>query len=176
MHDSTPIKEFLRYQGEFMAYLMAILRDFNAAEEVLQNAAVVIIEGATAGEPIRNFRAWAKEIVRRQALYHLRQQMQEAKRFRPISPELFEAISGAFLEDDAEVVPLEVQALRQCLAKLSARKREMLALRYERQQSFEQIGHKLGTTAGAAQRALSRIRILLNECILATLRASEEMS
>lgn len=176
MHDSTPIKDFLRYQGEFMAYLMAILHDFDAAEEVFQNAAVVIVEGATAGEPIRNFRAWAKEIVRRQALYRLRKQAQEAKVFRPISPELFEAISTAFLEDDSEEVRRDLHALRQCLEKLPPRQREMLTLRYERQQSFEQIGRTAGTTPGAAQRALSRIRMALHDCILATLRASQELA
>ena len=176
VNDVTPIKEFLRYRGEFLAYLMAILRDFHAAEEVLQNAAVVIVEGATAGEPIRNFRAWAKEIVRRQALYRLRQQTQEAKRFRPISLELFEAISVPFLEEDAVGVQPEIRALRECVEKLPTRQREVLALRYEQQKSFEQIGQSTGTTAGAAQRALSRIRVALHECVLATLRASQENS
>lgn len=175
MDPATPIKELLRYQGEFMAYLMAILRDFDAAEEVFQNAAVVIVEGATAGEPIRNFRAWAKEIVRRQALYRLRQQAQESRRFRPISLELFEAISAAFLEEDTEEVRREVQALRHCLDKLPPRQRELLVLRYERRQSFEQIGEAAGTTAGAAQRSLSRIRLALHDCILAALRASPEV-
>ena len=174
MNDATPIKEFLRYQGEFMAYLMAILRDFNAAEEVFQNAAVVIIEGATAGEPIRNFRAWAKEIVRRQALYRLRKQKQEAKLFRPIAPELFEALSAAFLEDDTEEARRELQALRLCLDKLPPRQRELLVLRYERQQSFEQIGQQAGTTPGATQRALSRIRLALHDCVQAALQAAQE--
>lgn len=176
MNDSTPIKEFLRYQGEFMAYLMAILRDFDAAEEVFQNAAVVIVEGATAGEPIRNFRAWAKEIVRRQALYRLRKQAQDARLFRPIAPELFEAISAAFMEEDTEGVRREVQALRLCLEKLPQRQREMLALRYEQQQSFDRISQTAGTTPGAVQRALSRIRMALHDCVRATLQASQEIS
>ncbi len=177
MNDSTPIKEFLRYQGEFMAYLMAILRDFDTAEEVFQNAAVVVIEGAAAArEPIRHFRPWAKEIVRRQALYRLRKQAQEAKLFRPISPELFDAISAAFLEDDAGGIGQEIQALRRCLEKLPPRQREMLVRRYERQQSFEQIGQAAGTTPAAAQRALSRIRMTLHDCVLATLQAARENS
>lgn len=176
MNDSTPIKEFLRYQGEFMAYLMAILRDFDAAEEVFQNAAVVIVEGATAGEPIRNFRAWAKEIVRRQALYRLRKQAQETRLFRPISFELFEEISATFLEGDAEDVPQEIQALRRCLEKLPPHQRRMLALRYEQRQSFEQIGRQAGTSPGAAQRALSRVRMALHDCVQAALQGSQETS
>jgi RNA polymerase sigma-70 factor (ECF subfamily) len=175
MDDPTPIKELLCYQGEFLAYLMAITRDFNAAEEVFQNAAVVIIEGATAGEPIRNFRAWAKEIVRRQALYYLRKQGQQAKHRRAIDPELFEAISDAFLEED-EGPGIEVKALRQCLEKVPAPQRRMLAMRYEGRASFEQIGQSVGTTAGAVQRALSRLRKALHDCVRAALRKTEEVA
>jgi len=174
MDDPTPIKELLRYQGEFMAYLMAITRDYAAAEEVFQNAAVVIIEGATAGEPIRNFRAWAKEIVRRQALYYLRKQGQQARHLRPIDPDLFEAISEAFLEED-EGPGVELQALRQCLQKVPAPQRRMLAMRYEGRASFEQIGRAVGTTPGAVQRALSRLRKALYECVQTTLRKAEQL-
>jgi len=175
MDDGTPIKELLRYQGEFLAYLMAITRDFNAAEEVFQNAAVVIIEGATAGEPIRNFRAWAKEIVRRQALYYLRKQGQQAKHRRAIDPELFEALSDAFLEED-EGPGIEVKALRQCLDKVPSPQRRMLTLRYEGKASFAQIGQSVGTTAGAVQRALSRLRKALHDCVRAALRKTEDLS
>jgi RNA polymerase sigma-70 factor, ECF subfamily len=175
MDDATPIKELLRYQGEFLAYLVAITRDFNAAEEVFQNAAVVIIEGATAGEPIRNFRAWAKEIVRRQALYYLRKQGQQARHRRPIDPDLFEAISEAFLEED-EGPDIEIKALRECLEKVPAPQRRMLAMRYEGRSSFEQIGKTVGATPAAVQRALSRLRKALHDCVQVTLRKTEELA
>ena len=55
-----------------MGYLYAITRDAELAEEVYQNAAVVIIEKASSDKAIRNFRAWAKEVVRRQALHAIR--------------------------------------------------------------------------------------------------------
>ena len=73
MNDPALIKDLLRHQGDFMAYLMAMVRDLDAAEEIFQNAAVVIMQHSTAAEgPIRDFRAWAKEIVRRQALHYIR--------------------------------------------------------------------------------------------------------
>jgi RNA polymerase sigma-70 factor (ECF subfamily) len=174
MDDPSPIRELLRYQGEFMAYLMAILHDFDAAEEVFQNAAVVIVEGARSGEEIRNFRAWAKEIVRRQALYRLRKQAQAAKLFRPMTPELFEAVSAAFMEETDEEAGGEVQALRGCLDKLPPRQRDMLLRRYERRESFEQIGKVVGSTPAAVQRALSRIRLALHDCVRAALQAARE--
>ena len=71
--DETPmIQQYLQLRSEFMGYLYAMTRDAELAEEVYQNAAVVVIESAEQQEAIRNFRAWAKEVVRRQAL-HARQ-------------------------------------------------------------------------------------------------------
>ena len=68
MNDPGLIRLLLRHQADFMAYLMAMVHDLDAAEEIFQNAAVVVIQHDVA-EPIRDFRAWAKEVVRRQALH-----------------------------------------------------------------------------------------------------------
>jgi hypothetical protein len=40
-----------------------------AVEAVLQHGAAVLFEGATAEDPSRNFRAWTREIIRRQFLH-----------------------------------------------------------------------------------------------------------
>ena len=63
MSDAPLIKQFLQYQADFMSYLMAITRNFDAAEEIFQNAAIVVMERSEEDEPIRDFRAWSKEIV-----------------------------------------------------------------------------------------------------------------
>jgi RNA polymerase sigma-70 factor (ECF subfamily) len=174
MTDDAPIKQLLRCQGEFMAYLMAIVRDFDAAEEVFQNAAVVILEGAASGAAIRDFRAWAKEIVRRQALYYLRQRVQAQRHVRPIEAELFEALSRAFLEEDGAAAGREAQALRACLDQLPAPRRRLLALRYETHASFEQIAAAVQSTAAAVQRTLSRVRKTLHDCVRAALLRPDE--
>ena len=94
MSDVPLIKQFLRHQSDFMSYLMAITRDFDAAEEIFQNAAIVVMERSSDDEPIRDFRAWAKEVVRRQALRHLREQAKE-QWVRSLEPILLEQISRA---------------------------------------------------------------------------------
>ena len=56
MSDPELVRQLLRHQGDFMAYLMAIVRDLDAAEEVFQNAAVVVMQhaGSPDAEPIRD--------------------------------------------------------------------------------------------------------------------------
>ena len=50
----TPlIQQYLQLRSEFMGYLYAMTRDADLAEEVYQNAAVVVMEKAGGPEPIR---------------------------------------------------------------------------------------------------------------------------
>ena len=178
MNEVPLIKQFLRHQSDFMAYLMAITRDFGAAEEVFQNAALVVIEHTEAQEPIRDFRAWAKEIVRRQALYYLRQQENREGRIRPIEPRLLEQIGRTFLEDDTtdQVVNREISALQHCIRQISETARKMLSMRYESRASFQQIAAAVAKTESAVQRALCRIRKSLHDCVRSKVSLSEEAS
>jgi RNA polymerase sigma-70 factor (ECF subfamily) len=175
MSDVPLIKQFLQHQSDFMAYLMAITRDFDAAEEVFQNAAVVVIEKAESDEKIRDFRAWAKEVVRRQALYYLRKRGDAAKRVRSIDPLLLEQINCAFIEDnsDESVMHDEMTALRQCISQVAEPQRTMLTMRYEGRASFDDIGLVVGKSSGAVQRALSRVRKALHDCVRSKLIMSE---
>jgi RNA polymerase sigma-70 factor, ECF subfamily len=165
MSSLPPIKQFLRHESEFMGYLMAMTRDFEAAEEIFQNAAVIVMEKAGKGEAIHDFRAWAKEVVRRQALHYFR----EASQRRSISTnsQLLEQISASFLEDETDDVSREreLRALRRCLESVQPEHRRMIAMRYENRGSFETIGNALGRTSAAVQRALSRARKSLLRCI-----------
>jgi RNA polymerase sigma-70 factor (ECF subfamily) len=179
MNDPQPIRELLRLQGDFMAYLMAMLHDLDAAEEVFQNAAVVVMRhaGDAGAEPVRDFRAWAKEIVRRQALLHLRTRGRAA-RIAPTEPALLEQIDRAFAEDETDSGrrQRELDALRDCAARLPDAQRRLVSLRYEGRESFDTIGTTVGRTAAAVQRALSRTRRMLHDCVASKLAAAEEAS
>ena len=177
--DETPlIQQYLQLRSEFMGYLYAMTRDAELAEEIYQNAAVVVIEKADQPETIRNFRAWAKEVVRRQALHAIRARAAAERYGRAVSPELLEGVSIAFIDDTSEdsVVCDEASALRQCLDGLPKDKRELIALRYERSSSFDDISNHVGSTPAAVQRALSRIRKMLHECVQRRLQLAEGAS
>ena len=177
--DETPlIRQYLQLRSEFMGYLYAMTRDAELAEEIYQNAAVVVIEKADQPEMILNFRAWAKEVVRRQALHAIRAREVAARHGRAMSPELLEAVSDAFIDDTSEdaVVRDEASALRQCLDGLPKDKRELVALRYERSSSFEEISKHTGSTPAAVQRSLSRIRKMLHGCVQRRMQLAEGAS
>jgi RNA polymerase sigma-70 factor (ECF subfamily) len=174
MAEEPLIRQLLRHQSLFMGYLMAMTHDLAAAEEIFQNVAVVVLERG-ASESIRDFYAWAKEIVRRQALYYLRERSQAFARVRPVAPELLEGLSLALEESSREAVEsrAERDALAECLKGLAPRSRQMMTLRYEKRESFEEIADALDATAQAVQRALSRIRQALQECVKSRLVAAQ---
>ena len=175
MDDTPLIQQYLQLRSEFMGYLYAMTRDVELAEEIYQNAAVVVIEKADQPETIRNFRAWAKEVVRRQALHAIRTREVSTRHGRPMLPELLDAVSDAFIHDasEASVVQDEAKALQKCLEGLPTKKRELVALRYERDASFDEISRLVESTPAAVQRALSRIRTALHGCVQQRLRLME---
>jgi RNA polymerase sigma-70 factor (ECF subfamily) len=178
MDEMPLIQQYLQLRSEFMGYLYAMTRDAELAEEIYQNAAVVVMEKAEMPETIRNFRAWAKEVVRRQALHAIRAKEAAARHGRAMSPELLEAVSNAFTQDESEgsIVRDEAGALSQCLDGLPTDNRELVAMRYERDSSFDEISVHTGSTAAAVQRALSRIRKMLHACIERRMELAEEVS
>jgi RNA polymerase sigma-70 factor (ECF subfamily) len=177
--DETPlIQQYLQFRSEFMGYLYAITRDAELSEEVYQNAAVVVMEQSQKSEAIRNFRAWAKEVIRRQALHAIRARAVSARKARAISPELLEAVSDAFLQDDSgdSVVRNEARALKRCLDDLPEDKRELVAMRYEGSSTFDEISEHVGSTPAAVQRTLSRVRKMLHGCVQRRMRLAEGAS
>ena len=178
MNETPLIQKYMQLRSEFMGYLYAMTHDAELAEEVYQNAAVVVIEKSDEPETIRNFRAWAKEVVRRQALHAIRAREVSRRHGRATSPELLEAISDAFTEDESEdsVVVSESKALQKCLDELPAEKRDLVAMRYESDASFEEISQKVDSTPTAVQRALSRVRKMLHTCVQRRLQFAEGTS
>jgi RNA polymerase sigma-70 factor (ECF subfamily) len=169
MAEHELVRRFLTHQAEFLGYALAITRDLDAAEEILQEVAVVLIEEG-AGEGIADFRAWAKEVVRRQALGWLRKHIGERK--RRVSQAMLDSLAITFEEEDPEPqVRSELAALRDCLQRLSAHARRLLALRYQQRASFEAIADEIRASAPSVQRALHRIRVSLRSCVLSAMRS-----
>lgn len=161
-----------------MAYLVAITRDVNSAEEIFQNSAVVIMEKSTEPEQIRDFHAWSKEIVRRQALNYLQRQVRHEQRVKPIQPVLLDQITRAFIGDSTVESRIEQEAfaLRACVSELAKSERLLLHLRYTQRASFSTIADAVGKTDGAVQRSVSRIRKRLHDCVLGKIRSAEARS
>jgi RNA polymerase sigma factor (sigma-70 family) len=160
----------LQHRSRIYGYLLTLVRDFDAAEDLFQNVALAVLEYEKADHPpIQNFFLWVREIARRRALAYFRE---KGGRLRPLTPEALEVIESVLNENGEQEDTLwgdAKKALRDCLGRLPANWVGWIRAHYGDQKTFEEIGRKIGRAASAVQVAFSRIRRKLAECVNRTL-------
>lgn len=144
-----------RYSGMLFAMLVRILRDPQAAEEILQDLFLQLWRGAARFDAGRgSLPAWLMVIGRNRALSRLR-----TREHREI-PEDIEAFpanavaSSVNLEDDAER-SLLMEKLRTAMATLPAEQREAVELAYFEGMTQTEIAAHTGSPLGTVK---SRVR------------------
>ncbi len=150
-----------QHQRRIFAYIYTLLPHRQSAEDVLQEASLVICEKFAEFKSGTDFVAWAFQI----AYWEVRRARQKYARSKLVfGEEALEAVA----QTAAEMVPemdARQEALQHCLKKLHPRDREFVLLRYERGHGVEQAAKRAGRSMFAAYKALSRIRKLLFDCV-----------
>ncbi len=158
-------EDFLRllnqHEKKITLYVMNLVRDRGDAEDILQESKLVMWRHFHKFELGSNFLAWGRKIAFHQILTYRRKHKKRAE------------LSEAFLES----VALEISknegsydrrsdALKSCVTKLSRPHRQILLMRYTRDMEVEEIGREVGRSEGAVYRLLSRIRMMLQDCVI----------
>jgi RNA polymerase sigma-70 factor, ECF subfamily len=160
MASSEFTRELLGARSSLFGFILAMVRDFNLAEELFQEVSVRILEREEEFTPGTNFGAWARAFARRTVLEEQRRRGRLLLDDRAVA-----AVADRMDEADEDGKPDQREALRHCLEKVHKNSRRLVALRYESSLSMNEIGERLGRTPGAVQVALSRVRSWLADCI-----------
>ena len=161
------LSKFLEHQREIEAFIGALVRNRDLAADIAQETAVVLWERFESYDRSRSFASWAKGV----AANKVRQHWDKVKRLPVFLSE--EALSGvlrAYERTEDEASGLK-DALSSCLQNVNESGRKMLQLRYEGSCSLDEVAERMGRTVAATQKALSRIRLGLQSCIEARVRA-----
>ena len=158
---------YVQAQAPLRSYLFSLLGRRDEMEEVFQEVSVVLWEEFQRYDQTRPFLPWALGVARIQAAKWRRQRARFAGWLEPAVEEKL-AKSFAELEDELSG---RRQALGRCLERLGERAREMLALRYERGLSLQEVARRQQRTVNAVNKALAKIRRFLAECTELLLRA-----
>jgi RNA polymerase sigma-70 factor, ECF subfamily len=160
------LKELLGYRSELLGFIRAILRNPSDAEDLFQETCRIILEKAGQAEPILDFRAWAKEIARRQVLQHYRT-LRTRKTATVASEEMAELVSDVYLAHSPtrEELAEESAALRACMEEIPEKQRHVIRLRFLAGQGYDSIARAIRGSEGAIRRMVARTRILLMECV-----------
>jgi RNA polymerase sigma-70 factor (ECF subfamily) len=152
---------FLQYQPGIRAFVISMVSDFSLADDVMQEAFLVVIKKAETFELGSNFPAWARSICRFKALETLRKQK---KLSIGLSEEVLDALTfepREFRRDtDERLIYLE-----ECLEKLAPQARRSIDLRYANDHLPTQIAEITGGAIAAVNVTLSRARRFLRECV-----------
>jgi RNA polymerase sigma-70 factor (ECF subfamily) len=150
-----------RHQRRLFLYVMTLVPDWNDAQEVLQETNLVLWREFHQFQPGTNFAAWACKVALHRVLAWRKRRQRDRLEF-----------TDAFLlavdeEADAAADELDDRArhLARCIDRLPPHHREMLRLRYAENHAIDAIAARLGRSADAAYRALSRIRHALHDCV-----------
>ena len=148
-------------QPKLASYLNALVPDFQEAEDLLQDVAVVLLRKFPDYDPQRPFIGWAIGIAKREVLMARRR---HARNFLCYQAELLERITEAY-EELAPELDDRSRALRECLRLIKGRAGELLRLRYDDALKPLDIARHIGMAVIAVRVMLSRTRSALRECI-----------
>jgi RNA polymerase sigma-70 factor (ECF subfamily) len=162
---TPPSVDFLshvtRAQRSLYAFILTLVRQPADAEDVLQEANVVLWRKADEFDSTREFMPWALRIAQLQAMAHLKRQQRVPRTF---DETLLAVLADESIAEAAELDPRR-RALSECLQKLPEHQRELIATRYEPGKSVSELARGSGKSPKAMSEALRRIRRTLLDCI-----------
>lgn len=166
------LKEALEYRVELVAYARSVLGNYTAAEEVVQDAMLVVVKKFDQFQEGTSMLAWCRSIVRLEVL----RMKQHRQRERNLAERLLDdAVDAAFDEFQTAQRRGEAEswreALERCLERVPERGRRVLQGRFVEELSYEQIGARAGMTLEAVRKALFRLKKQVRSCVETNLRS-----
>jgi RNA polymerase sigma-70 factor (ECF subfamily) len=165
LHRDEIVKGAFQHREALMSYAFALLRDWVKAEDVVQDAFIVVMNKAAEFRPGTSLFLWVRQIVHFKALEAAR-----ARKMSPVEEELLARVAASMErgldEQIAQVQRLRRQALQRCMAHLDARSAGLLSGFYAQSMSCESLAQIQRRSVNAVRLSLSRLRKQLHDCVL----------
>ena len=154
------------HQAELFRYLRFIGADHSLAEDLLQDTYLRAFKSAAAPglHDHGHRRAWLRRIAHNLFIDHCRRRSRSPVSFSSEAVETAESFwKNHFYRYDEGFGCME--ALEQCLTKLTKSQRDLIDAFYSAKRSRDEIASAMGISSSGVKAALRRIRIALGECI-----------
>lgn len=169
-HDHFSEGDFLRLfafsEEALRAYARVMLPNWEAVDDVLQEASVVMWRKLGQLQAETEFLPWAKVIVRFEALKFRRNRARDPHEF---GDDVFELLADEADTQDEPTAARERTALRWCLSKLSPDQQELVLLPYREHGAVDQLARQMGRSANVFYKKIGRLREKLLACVEAQL-------
>jgi len=158
------------HQSALKGFILSLVAEPHAADDVLQETNLVIWRKAAEFEMGTNFRAWAFRIAHFQVLSH-RQRINRSRLV--LDDDLVSRMAAEAEAEEPEELIERKHRLRLCLSRLPERQREMIRRRYLQSEQVASIAGTSGIAANAVSQLLHRGRQNLLRCMTQTASPSE---
>jgi RNA polymerase sigma factor (sigma-70 family) len=153
------LRLLLMHRGMLLGYILSILHDAHLAEDVFQDASLVILKKGVDLTAEDDFPRWARKVVRLTAMNALRKQNRGPDL---LEPGLLDSLEQEWDRDEGQE---RTSALRECLEELPAKAQRLIELRYVAGMSGNALAARLNQPTNTVYVALSRIYRNLSACV-----------
>lgn len=155
------LKLFTKAEPILRRHVLAHIPSYHEAEDVLQDIAVTLWDRFGDFRRDGSFTGWAMGVARRKILHSRR----SFARDRLMLTDDINAVFERRLEESADELGARRKFLRNCMAKLSEKQRNIVNLKYRDDLSTEKIAANIGSSANAVRIVLTRTRHELAQCM-----------
>ncbi|NLI16715.1 MAG: RNA polymerase sigma factor [candidate division Zixibacteria bacterium] len=153
--DKYALDELMRrYRRKALSFAYRYLNDYDDAEDAAQDSFVKVYYFASRFDNRTSFSSWYYTIL----INCCRDKLRQKKRFGLFSKRYEQTIMNSPQNGPDNSIDERTRLLPNALARLSAGKREILALRLSQQLSYEEISKTLGISVGTVMSRLFRAK------------------
>jgi RNA polymerase sigma-70 factor (ECF subfamily) len=165
MGEQERTREFLQLltasQRALYAFIRAQVNSRADADDLVQQTTAILWEKFASFDATRSFVAWACGIAWREVLSHRRQ----CRRRRvELGDELGEVLAEKLASASSEV-DQRLDKLHECLGLLKPESRQLVELRYFKDESVDRIAARSGSSESSIFKTLTKVRQLLLDCV-----------
>ena len=157
------LRLFLQNERRLYAYILTLLANRTDADDVFQEASLVMWEKFDERHPPDDFTAWGCRIAYFKVLDFCKRSQRRRVQF---SQAMLERVAETAVAQRATLqLDERREALAGCIDKLSPRDRELLTHRYAEGATTQSAAAQVGRSVDAVYKALAKIRQALFDCV-----------
>lgn len=158
---------------ELVSYARALLGNYSAAEDAVQEAMLVVVAKHVQFEEGTSVLAWCRSIVRIEVMRIKQRHQRERTLAQRV---LDDAIDAAFAEFQKSRTATERErrrdALAHCIDLVSERSKRVIEARFIDELGYPQIGERLSMSIEAVRKTLFRVKKQVRMCVETRLRTA----
>jgi RNA polymerase sigma-70 factor (ECF subfamily) len=155
------VLQLIENQRRIYGFILSAVHNFSDADDIFQETVLVMCRRSEEFRAGSSLSAWAVGIAKNKIIQFRAEQHKSRIMFSDRTFERVISRSNSMIDQIED----RVKALRNCLARLSERDKELVRMRYEMGMKIKNIAEKVGRPVQGLYQAFGRIHNALRVCV-----------